>query len=167
MRNLLVLDIDETLIHARDTQLARHADFRVAHFHVYKRPYLAAFLKACYEWYELAVWSSASDSYVEAIATEIFPDENRLHFVWGASRTTTKRTMPEDYARFGGELGDYHYQKRLAKLKQFGWPLERILIIDDSPEKCATNYGNAVYPKPYEGQEQDDVSQLRDSSLHP
>lgn len=75
--------------------------------------------------------------------------------MWGASKTTVKRTLPYDYERFGANLGEYHTQKRLNKLKRFGWPLERVLIVDDSPEKCATNFGNAIYPTPFEGDESD------------
>jgi RNA polymerase II subunit A small phosphatase-like protein len=154
-RNLLVLDVDETLIHGCETPLNREADFRVQQFHIYLRPHLTEFLNSCSKWYELGVWSSASDGYVDQIVNEIFPNPDALKFVWGASKTTTKRTFPEDYERFGTSLGEYHNQKRLQKLKRFGWPLERILIVDDSPEKSATNYGNAIYPAPFFGQEDD------------
>jgi len=63
---------------------------------------------ACANWYELGVWSSASDAYVEKIVEEIFPKPKILHFAWGLSRTTTMRTLPDDYERFGASLGDYH-----------------------------------------------------------
>lgn len=151
-KNLLILDLDETLIHARKEPLEYKADFRLNEFHVYRRPYLEAFLSACSKWYDLAVWSSASDGYVEEIVKAIFKAPDKLMFVWGASKTTTKRTLPGDYDKYGGGLGDYHTQKRLQKLRRFGCPLERILIVDDSPEKSAQNYGNVVYIKPFEGQ---------------
>lgn len=153
---LLVLDLDETLIHARKEPLEYKADFRVGEFHVYRRPYLDDFLKSCADWYHLAVWSSASDDYVQRISDIIFDTPQRLEFIWGASKITTKRTLPDEYAKYGGGIGDYHYQKRLQKLKRMGWLLERILIVDGSPEKCAMNYGNAIYPKPFEGQRDDD-----------
>ncbi|MEO9514364.1 MAG: HAD family hydrolase [Paracoccaceae bacterium] len=154
-RNLLVLDVDETLIYGTEMPLDRDSDFRVQEFCIYRRPDLSQFLEACSEWYELGVWSSASDEYVESIVKEIFPKPELLHFVWGASKTTIKRTLPDDYERFGTHLGDYHFQKRLDKLGRFGWPLDRILIVDDSPEKCATNFGNAIYPARFEGDESD------------
>ncbi len=52
-------------------------------------------------------------------------------------------------------IGDFHTQKRLKKLKRFGWSLDQILIIDDSPEKSAQNYGNVIHPKPYFGEVED------------
>jgi len=155
-RNLLVLDLDETLIHSSETALDRIADTRLQHFHVYKRPYLAEFLSACAEWYEIGVWSSASDDYVGWIVDEIFPRPDALHFVWGSGKTTIRRSLPNDYDRYGTTIGEYHYRKPLSKLKRFGWPVERMLIVDDSPEKCATNFGNAIYPAPYTGQRDDD-----------
>jgi len=150
-KNLLVLDLDETLIHGTEKPLDRDADFRIRQFHIYKRPKLAEFLQACSHWYELAVWSSGSDLYVRRIVDEIFQNPENLVFVWGESRTKTRKSSPEDYEQFGWEIGEYHYQKPLKRLECFGWPLENTLIIDDSREKCASNYGNAIYPDPYEG----------------
>ena len=49
-----------------------------------------------------------------------------------------------------------NYRKPLVKLKRHGWPLERVLILDDTPSKSAQNYGNAIYPKPFEGDPNDD-----------
>ena len=152
---LLVLDLDETLIHSCETPLETEADFRVSKFYVYKRPYLEEFLSACSEWFELAVWSSASDNYVHQIVHEIFPNPKQLEFVWGASRTTTRRTQIDHYQEYGGSIGEYHDEKRLRKLKRFGWSIERILIVDDSPEKCKQNYGNAIYSKAFFGEQGD------------
>ena len=52
-------------------------------------------------------------------------------------------------------LGHMNYQKHLKKLVRFGWPVEKMLIIDDSPEKCVQNYGNAIYPRAFEGDAND------------
>jgi len=54
-RKLLILDLDETLIHARETALDREADFRVAHYHVFRRPHLDAFQEQCFRWFDVAV----------------------------------------------------------------------------------------------------------------
>jgi len=156
-RLLLVLDLDETLIHASETALHRPADFTLFDYHVYKRPHLAEFLDACARWFELAVWSSGSDDYVEEIVATIFPDPKRLHFTWGRSRTTLGPAARAGHDGFHAALQDRHYLKPLTKIVRRGrWPLERILIVDDTPEKCARNYGNAVYVKPFEGDERDD-----------
>lgn len=148
-RILLVLDLDETLIHATEAPLDRPADFNVFGYHVYRRPHLTEFLTACLASFELAVWSSASDDYVELITREIFSGIP-LHFVWGRSRATLPRIIrADDYLYWPTD--HRHYVKPLAKAKKLGWPLSRMLIVDDTPEKCVRNYGNAIYAHPFEG----------------
>lgn len=41
-------------------------------------------------------------------------------------------------------------------MRKAGWSLDRVLIVDDTPEKCLRNDGNAIYPLPYEGAVDDD-----------
>lgn len=152
---LLVLDLDETLIYGCEEPLDREADFMACHFHIYRRPHLDTFLSICAQHFELAVWSSASDGYVDAVVREIFPATIPLHFVWGRSKATLKRVMT-DQDGFWDPQDHLSYRKPLAKLKKLGWPLERILILDDTPSKSRQNYGNAIYPKAWEGEGDDE-----------
>jgi RNA polymerase II subunit A small phosphatase-like protein len=152
-RILLILDLDETLIHAGEAPLDRAPDFTAYGYHVYRRPGLAEFLAACARHFELAIWSSASDAYVEAVVAEIFPDPSALRFVWGRSRATLRWTSNESHML--DPWDHQHYLKPLAKVKRAGWRLERVLIVDDTPAKCVRNYGNAVYVRPYEGEPED------------
>lgn len=145
-KTLLILDLDETLIHACETALERPEDFRCGPYFVYLRPYLAYFWNAIAPHYELAIWSTGSDDYVSLIVEQIRPLDLTLAFVWGASKCTL-RWIPEE--------GAYVYEKRLAKLKSKGYSLERMLIVDDSPEKCRSNYGNAIYIQPFMGELED------------
>ncbi|MEO0469231.1 MAG: HAD family hydrolase [Bacteroidota bacterium] len=151
---LLILDVDETLIHATKMPLAQPADFHIADFHVYQRPYLVEFIRQLHVHYTLAIWSSASDAYVEAVIGEIMPKDVELAFVWGRSRCTYRRSMKTDL--YGHFSEPDRYVKPLKKLKRLGYPLERMLIVDDSPHKSAANYGNAIYPKKFLGDPADD-----------
>lgn len=155
-RILLVLDLDETLIYATETPLERAPDFIIQDYSVYRRPGLDAFLARCDARYDLAVWSSASDLYVKAVVERIFADPSLLQFVWGRSRATLRRAGPGEDGSWLDPWDHSHYLKPLAKVRRAGWPLERVLIVDDTPQKCVRNYGNAIYPRPYEGQEDDD-----------
>ena len=155
-RILLILDLDETLIHARTAPLDRPADFELFGYHIYLRPHLAEFLDRCARHYELAVWSSASDDYVAAVVERIVPENPALHFAWGRSRATLRRLIGPDEADFFVGPDHLHYLKPLTKVARRGWPLERILIVDDTPAKCRRNYGNAIYVQPFEG-DPDDV----------
>ncbi|TMJ17231.1 MAG: phosphoprotein phosphatase [Alphaproteobacteria bacterium] len=159
-RILLILDLDETLIYATETRLERDPDFTVYDYHVYRRPWLDEFLAGCDRQFDLAVWSSASDLYVKAVVAHIFPDPSRLHFVWGRSRATLRRMSQGEDGHMFDPWDHTHYLTPLSKVRRAGWPLERVLIVDDTPEKCIRNYGNAIYPRPYEGDEADDELKL-------
>jgi RNA polymerase II subunit A small phosphatase-like protein len=154
---LLILDLDETLIHATAEKIRDDFDFQVYQYFVYQRPGLADFLTQCAKYFQLAVWSSASDDYVRAVVSQIFPPGVAPVFVWGRSRCTRFR-LPEldgfgflslDYA------SKYEFAKRLKKVVRRGFDLKRILIVDDTPEKVSQNYGNAIYIKPYLGAQDD------------
>lgn len=155
-RILLILDLDETLIHASETPLARAADFVVYDYHVYRRPHLERFLALAMRDFDLAVWSSASDDYVHSVVGHIFPDPSVLQFVWGRSRASLRRVFQDESGYMIDPWDHTHYLKPLTKVRRAGWSLERVLIVDDTPEKCMRNYGNAIYPRAYEGAPDDD-----------
>lgn len=152
---LLILDLDETLIHSSNKALNRPADFQVFHYHVYKRPFIKEFLLGCNEHFKLVIWSSASDDYVEEIVKKIIPKNIPLQFIWGRSRCTyclnifSFESSPDDY------FNHYHYTKVLKKVKNRSYSLDRVLIIDDTPTKSRRNYGNAIYPAVYTGDSAD------------
>lgn len=143
---LLILDLDETLIHATEKKLEIKPDFQYAEYYVYRRPNLIEFLTEMSQYFKLAVWSSADDKYVNDVVELIKPNELELEFVWARSRCTIKR----DY-----ELDKYVREKRLKKVKKQGFRLEKSLIVDDSPEKTRDNFGNAIYVLPFEGNQND------------
>ena len=57
-------------------------------------------------------------------------------------------------------MQEHYYAKNLSKLRKLGFALERILMVDDSPEKLAQHYGNHIRVSPFTGDESD--SELRD-----
>lgn len=146
MTILLVLDLDETLLFAHETGTGRQEDFRVAEFRVYKRPGLDAFIARVREHYELAVWTSSTAPYAEAVVPHLFPPDLDLRFVWARERCTM---------RFDVDRHAHVWAKNLSKLKRLGYTLERVLMVDDSPEKLEKHYGNLVRVRPFEGDPED------------
>jgi RNA polymerase II subunit A small phosphatase-like protein len=146
-RPLLILDLDETLIYGSETRLDRDADFLVGPFHVYKRPGLDAFLSTVNHFYDLAIWSSASGDYVQGIASTLRQNVTEWIFVWSRSRCV-QRMHPETFETIP--------IKDLKKVARIGYPLERILIVDDTHEKVCRNYGNAIYVSEFLGSNADD-----------
>lgn len=148
---LLVLDLDETLIHAVETPLPNRWDFRVFDYYVYKRPGVDEFLQTCLDWFAVGVWSSSGVLYADAVVRQLLGGPERLAFVWSASNCA-RRYDPEAGVPVSG--------KDLKKLTRKGFQRERIIMIDDSPEKLAKNYGNGVIVRPFEGDPADDELRL-------
>jgi RNA polymerase II subunit A small phosphatase-like protein len=158
MKPLLILDVDETLIHATLQPYTHPADFTVFKYAVYKRPYLTEFLTHCAIYFELAIWSSASDDYVQAIVQEIMPTTISLAFCWGRSRCTPKfLSSMEEFGCYRDVFSShYDYTKQLYKVRRKGYPSQKTLIVDDTPSKVANSYGNAIYIEPFEGNPADE-----------
>ena len=150
-KQLLILDVDETLVYADEKPLARAAAFRVGPYHVYRRPFLREFIAAVAESFDLAVWSSASGSYVRGVVENVIGLPNELRFVWACGRCTR---------RYHPETQEHYYAKNLSKLRRLGFQLERVVMVDDSPEKLARHYGNHIRVTPFTGDESD--HELRD-----
>ncbi len=155
-RILLVLDIDETLVHARKQPLDEPPHFHVYDYAVYRRPFLREFVETCAEWFDLGVWSSASDTYVDCMVDEIFPSRADLRFAWGRSQCEYHEVTSDVDDEVSFRAGHLNFLKPLSKLEPDGWPLDRVLIVDDSPEKCVLNEDNAIYPTPFHGDPGDD-----------
>ncbi len=142
---LLILDLDETLICGTEQELPSPPDFRVAHYAIYRRPHLMAFLDYCFSDFAVAVWTSSSHSYASQVAAHLFRGRNLL-FLWTAERCTQ---------RYNRDTAEHYALKNLRKIRQFGISLERVLMVDDSPEQLERNYGNHIRIIPFEGDPMD------------
>ena len=145
---LLILDLDETLVHAAEAPLSREHDFKVGPHLVYQRPHLKEFLVACSACFRLAIWSTGTDDYVASVVERIRPPGVEFAFVWGRSRCV-RRYDPEQF--------EYFHVKDLKKIRRLGRRLERVLIVDDTPRKVQRHFGNAVHAPPFLGDPEDDA----------
>lgn len=141
-KNLLILDLDETLIHTSEKELEIPYDFEFNGFFVYKRPFLNEFLESVKSDYSIAVWSSGTKSYVDKLLMGMGLKEEALEFVWSRSRCTR---------RFDPDLQEFFFLKDLKKVKSKGYSLDRVLILEDEPRKVQRHYGNAIYVRSYFG----------------
>jgi len=144
-RKLLVLDLDETLVHATEETLAHDEDFCVGPYRVHLRPHLSSFVSHVLERFRVGVWTASGESYAAQIVERIFPNGS-LEFVWSSKRCT----MARDFT-----TGGYQTLKNLQKLKTRGYPLESIIAVDDTPSKYARSYGNLVTVREFLGDRSD------------
>lgn len=126
---LLILDLDETLIHASEEKLPIVEDFKFDKYWVYKRPFVDSFLLDISQHFKIGIWSSADDAYVAGIIDSIKPEGVSFEIIWGKSRCSLCRDYEHD---------KYYFEKRLDKLKKKGFRKEQIIVVDDSPENQKT-----------------------------
>jgi RNA polymerase II subunit A small phosphatase-like protein len=149
-RILLILDLDETLLWATDRPIDAEPAHRAFDYGIYWRPGLHTFIQRTATLFRLAVWTSSSGDYADLVCEPIFRDVS-LEFVWARDRCT--RML--DYASEPYHRPEPYYAKRLGKLRKYGYDLQRVLVVDDTPEKHSKNYGNLITVKAFEGDPMD------------
>ncbi len=148
-KHLLILDLDETLVYATEVPHGQLTswDFQIFSYFVWKRPYVSDFLTTVFDWFDVAVWTSSSDTYAQSIVSHLFDEPQRLAFIWTRTRCTQ---------HYDKDSGAYSWRKNLNKVKRATRrPLEQIIMLDDTPEKLERHYGNVVQVKPFEGDSMD------------
>lgn len=159
---LLILDLAETLLHGCETPLDREADFVIdGRYHIYVWPHLQSFLEYAFANFKVAIWTSASASYVTAVIKEVIPQQFELEFLWSSERYTRRKNL---------ETWEEYWVKNLTKVKKKGYDLNSVLVVDDTPEKLSRNYGNYIRVAEYLGDAEDEellllprcLSMLRD-----
>lgn len=155
---LLILDLDQTLVHTVETPLENFPpSFALSPYHhVYLRPYLKDFLYTCSAYFELAIWSSAKRDYVHQVIQKIIPTDIALSFVWSRKKCTfgvhPKNTS---HGNSSEQMLSRIWFKKLAKVKKQGYSLNKILIVDNSPEKVLHDIDNAIYVEDFRGNTSD------------
>lgn len=148
MKSLLILDIDETLIHTEErllyqkTASKKNYDFETEFdgvlFSTVKRPFLKEFIDYAFSNFNIAIWTAATRDYAESILKNIGINEDDLIFFYCEENCTIRRDM-ESMKTYG--------VKNLNKLRKKGIDLERVLIVDDIAETAINNYGNLIHIK--------------------
>jgi len=155
-KKLLILDIDETLIHGSEQVLGREPDAVSDWCYLYKRPYVEKFMAFCREHFRVAVWTTATPEHANFCLGNICSDDYPFEFVWTRERCTQVRDRVGLYDYGPG----YYWVKSLAKIKRHGFNLEQTIMLDDTPSALSRNYGNLVRIARYQGSS-DDVELLR------
>ena len=140
--NLLILDLDETLVFATEEKLAQPEDFRAGGYFVYKRPGLDRFIQFGFHHFKVAVWTSSGSDYANEMIRRLFVHAEQLEFAWTQQRCTWA---------VDSELGSGYWVKDLKKVRRLGHSVTTIIVVDDSPRKLERNYGNYIPVAPFVG----------------
>lgn len=148
----LVLDIDGTLL-SESVPL----DCTVAGMREWMRPHLLAFLDFAFESFAaVAIWTAASSQWLNMFLQAVDPRGHRAWaFTWTGSRCNLSRAQ-EGHGYSDGLYPVYSKVKRLSKvwehksLSGLGYSRSSTLIVDNTPDVCRFNYGNAIYIDTFE-----------------
>jgi len=138
---LLILDMDETLVHSCSEWIGRKADLIAADHMIFVRPYAKAFIRLALQCYKVAIWTASYGQYTRDILAHLFDDISDIEFIW--DRNDCRR------ARY--DSGNEYFAKELSKLEQIGWADDSYLIVDDMPEHIVGSQENVIAIKPYFG----------------
>ena len=157
MKKLLILDMDETLLHTecfRDIDYLEEGsyDFKFPlggggwsndeHWYfTIKRPFLDEFMNYAFDNFKVAIWTAGGSDYASEAISRSGIDKNKLEFFWARERCTMK---------YDFETGFRYGVKNLEKVhKSLGWDLNNVLIVDDVQKTAINNYGNLIHIKEF------------------
>jgi TFIIF-interacting CTD phosphatase-like protein len=139
-KQLLVLDLDETLVRTTDTPIfGRQPDLIWGNLYIYKRPFLTYFLIDASRLYDIAIWSAGMEEYVLTIVEHFIPKNIKLQFIY------TKQHCEN--------VNGIYVGKPLTKLLHLDY--ENILILDDNGHLTCENDKKCIIPNKYHGDSYD------------
>jgi len=97
---LVVLDVDETLVHCvatseEDKTVSVKPDFTIDSYNVFKRPHLDSFLEVVFSHFFVGLWSAAHPEYVHAIAAHILKPSQVPEFIFTKEHTVVMKYYGE------------------------------------------------------------------------
>lgn len=150
-KKLLILDLDETLIHGATQKLDYEPACIAPWCFLYIRPFVEDFMAFCKDHFKVAIWTTASPEHAEMALGQICESDYPFEFIWTSNRCTQARDKigMDDYG------SGYHWVKDLKKVKRLGFNLDQVLMIDDTPSMLERQYGNLVQIKRFKGDSED------------
>eukprot|EP00746_Dinoflagellata_sp_MGD_P004617 gnl/MRDRNA2_/MRDRNA2_108941_c0_seq1.p1 gnl/MRDRNA2_/MRDRNA2_108941_c0~~gnl/MRDRNA2_/MRDRNA2_108941_c0_seq1.p1 ORF type:complete len:255 (+),score=22.19 gnl/MRDRNA2_/MRDRNA2_108941_c0_seq1:47-811(+) len=142
----LVLDIDGTLLSECTPE-----DVNASEMRKFLRPHLHEFLDFAFKYFRaIGIWTAASESWLRVFLRAVDPTGQRnWAFTWSGR---ISRVLPKHPEHFYPACSR---RKKLSKiwenktLRSIGYTRHSTLIIENTPEVCQSNYGNAIYVRTY------------------
>lgn len=134
------------MVHATERSLGTVHLAQVGQYFVYMRPHARQLLEFAALRCDVGIWSSSSQAYVQEVLSHLLPEGFPLKFAWSVDRCV-QRPDPAS--------GVYVYIKDLRKLMRLGYDPDKIVIVDDSPEKVPRQPRSHLLVKPFTGDPSD------------
>lgn len=150
---LVVLDLDECLIHSRGYDPSQTYDFIIPRdvddseplYGTMIRPGVDEFLDFLFDndAFDVGVWTSATDDYAAVVVDKVFGPERQPSFVF--SRERCVKTWDYRGNVYSSGRPEQLLIKDLKKVKKHtGYDYDRMVAIDDNPVYYLRQYSNLV-----------------------
>ena len=134
-KKLLILDLDETLVHADFENIFKNHDIEIKFkdkneifsVGVFLRPYLTEFLDSISKIFDIGIFTASVKSYADAILDRIDPTKIYFKFI----------LYREDCINLNGKIC-------IKDLNIFDLPLNKIVIIDNSLYSFSSQLSNGI-----------------------
>jgi len=149
---IVILDIDETLIHSVKDSNSISSDntsFHITGYTVLKRPYLHQFIENLVndEYYDIGIWSAGTYDYVHEIANYIIPDKSKIKFIMTRNDCNEMMCKPLSKVR--------NHIKKSEKDTLFPRSVHDFILIDDRNKVTGYDHLNHLKIEPFEGDKDD------------
>ena len=144
-RLCLILDIDGTMLSEDCEDLWDITPSAL-------RPGLHAFLDVAFaRCGAVGIWTAASDVWARRFVDVVGP--RPWAFVWSGNRVSRRPARAVDSGFYSGVTKTKKLSKiwRNRALRAAGYDKHTSLIIDDTPDVCTHNFGNALYVRSFRG----------------
>ena len=142
-RKILILDLDETLIHT--STFPPHKNVKCLTFtnndtkeYVFLRPGVEEFLAHVAQMFEVFIFTAGTRGYAEPILDQLCPEIDQLH-------------------RFFRDSCNFSSKKCKKDLTKFGKPLSQVIMIDDNRHMKQTYPDNTIHIDNWNGTPYDDT----------
>jgi hypothetical protein len=158
-KKLLILSIGGLLCHRvnrkdrafwSQPQIHRMPDATYGSYKVYRRPHCEEFVKFCLERFEVGIWASAREWYLDSALDGILPGlQRKILFAWDQETCTDS-----GFKCLENKMKPV-YLKELSKVWNFKFAVGKFsksntLLIDNDPYKALLNPPNtAIFPNEY------------------
>ena len=130
----LVLDLDETLIHFPDDKMDNFEE--EINYSLKIRPFASELLEKLHPHYELIIYTAANQDYADMIIDKFDKKKLISHRLYRQHLTL-------------------HNDRLIKDLSKLGRDLDKIIILDDTPENFILQKRNGIYLKPWRGEKSD------------
>jgi TFIIF-interacting CTD phosphatase-like protein len=145
-KKVLVLDLDETLLHSTMFHVGRSPDFELGLAQAYLRPGLRQFMAFALDWFETGIWTGSTRDYTMSAIAGFVKEPDRLSFVWTREQCSI-RTDPT--------TGEQYRTKDLSRVIAAGHNVESIIVVDDDLRPWGEYQDNVVLVEKYRGETDD------------